>query len=497
MNAGQRPCGNTIGLTWSIVVSMIRILVTLLLSTAALVGAGAAEDPVVNAAPPPVQASPATASPASDQRMEAYDQFREKFEAGRYDEALPLAQRVVELSELDRDRDLELPVAYNNLGATQFQLRDLPAAETSYRKSLEFLEANQGISSPRLIVPLAGLGTVYAALDKHDLAVPLFDRALAVSRRADGLFNLAQLPIIEQAARSLFALGDYAGVEREYFYALRIAEQNYGFDDVRTIPAALQLASFYESVREFAAARGLYLRVRDISMKESGGFNPTVIRSLIAIARTHRMQFAIEPESIGDFDPERDPVTGEQSANRYMISHSLTPAANRSGLKSVEQALQLLRATPDPPRALLADTLTEMGDWYQTTSRAAAAVPYYAEAAGIYAADPEGGNPLAVPRMIVYRPPLAAKRSFALASGDVIEHKAEFSFTVNESGSTQNVTVVTSDMLEGQLAQSRRAVERAIYSPRFENGKPVATEGVRLSSEWHERRQPEKTSATP
>jgi tetratricopeptide (TPR) repeat protein len=475
---------------------MVRIPATLLLSTATLVGAGAAENPVANPAPPPVQASAATASPASDQRMEVYDQFREKFKAGRYDEALPLAQRVVELSELDRDRDLELPVAYNNLGATQFQLRDLPAAEASYRMSLEFLEANQGISSSRLIVPLAGLGAVYAALDKHDLAVPLFDRALAVSRRADGLFNLAQLPIIEQAARSLFAVGDYPGVEREYFYALRIAEQNYGFDDVRTIPAALQLASFYESVKEFAAARGLYLRVRDISMKESGGFNPTVIRSLIAIGRTHRMQFTMEPESLNDNDSERDVVTGDPYGRDYQNSRSPTPVANRSGLKSIEQALQLLRAAPDPPRRLLADTLTEMGDWYQATSREAVAAPFYAEASAVYAADPEGGNPLLVPRLIAYRPPLAAKRSFALANGDVTVRKAEFSLTVDESGNPQSVTVVTSDMLEGQLAQSRRALERAIYSPRFENGKPVATEGIRFSSEWHEKRQPEKPSAT-
>src|SRR6185295_20209065 len=110
----------------------------------------------------------------------------------------------------------------------------------------------------------AGLGADYAALDQHAQAVKEFDRALAVSRRSDGLFNLAQLPLIDQAADSRFALGDFGGVERDYFYALRIAEQHYGFDDPRTIPAAMKLASFYESLKQFAAARGLYLRVRDV-----------------------------------------------------------------------------------------------------------------------------------------------------------------------------------------------------------------------------------------
>ena len=55
------------------------------------------------------------------------------------------------------ERDHELPIAYNNLGATQYQLGDYAGAESSYRKSLELLEATQGISSRRLVVPIAGL----------------------------------------------------------------------------------------------------------------------------------------------------------------------------------------------------------------------------------------------------------------------------------------------------------------------------------------------------
>lgn len=63
-----------------------------------------------------------------DQRMEAYDQFRGLYETARFDEALPYARRVVELSEADAERDYELPIAYNNLGATQYQLGDYKAA---------------------------------------------------------------------------------------------------------------------------------------------------------------------------------------------------------------------------------------------------------------------------------------------------------------------------------------------------------------------------------
>lgn len=504
-----RPAGNTTGPPRSIVVRMTLVLVALLWSTAALAEASTADDPVPNAAMPPAGQAPVpqptpspTRPPASaailpiDQRLEAYDQFRTMYETARFDEALPLAQRVVELSEVHTDREIELPIAYNNLGATQYQLGDYPAAEVSYRKSLELLEASHGISSRRLIVPLSGLGAVYAALDQHALAVPQFDRALAVSRRSEGLFNLAQLTLINQVADSRYALGDYGGVERDHFYELKIAEQNYGFDDPRTLPAAMRLASFYEGLSEFVAARGLYLRIRDISMKESGGFNPLTVESLIAIGRTHRMQYTLNPESLDDHLQVRDEITGEPVERVYRESRVPALAVDRAGLKSIEKALELLRATPDPPRLLLARTLTELGDWYQATTRPQTALPFYAEASTLYAADPESGNPLLVPRMIFYRAPHAAKRGVGLVTGKVIVRETVFDLVVTANGDTSNITVVTSDMSEAQLAQSRRALDRAIYSPRFEIDKPVATEGVRFTSDWQELKQPEPSSTT-
>jgi len=371
---------------------MKPVLATLLLSTAAWTAAAIAEEPVPAAGPStttaPATVAPATATPvpaapdrsltstalqAIDQRMEAYDQFRALFESERFDEALPLAQRVVELSESAANRGNELPIAYNNLAATQYQLSDYAGAEFNYKKSLALLEENEGISSKQLIVPLAGLGAVYAVLDQHSLAVKQFDRALAVSRRSDGLFNLAQLPLIDQAADSRFALGDYGGVERDHFYALRIAEQHYGYDDPRTVPPAMKLASFYESLKQFAAARGLYLRARDISLKENPGYSPMAVKSLLGIGRTHRLQYTMEPETMDSQQPARDEITGEIVGKVYRESRVPPPAADRAGLKAIEKALELLRATSDPPRALLAETLTELGDWYQATSRASTA----------------------------------------------------------------------------------------------------------------------------
>jgi tetratricopeptide (TPR) repeat protein len=528
------PAGNTAARPVVYRPSMIPVLAALLLAAGASEGhigeepapipaeaeprpaAAAPESAAVPADPAPGRLPEATAPQqppkpavpkqqlkilAQDSRLEAYGQFRELYEAARFDEALPYAKRVVELSEANPERDHELPIAYNNLGATQYQLGDYPAAEASYRKSLELLEATQGISSRRMIVPLAGLGAVFAARDDHKAAAELFDQALAVSRRADGLFNLQQLPLIRQAADSRYAFSDFGGAEREHMYALKVAEQNFGYGDPRTLAPLLEFAEFYESLREFIAARMMYLRARDVAMKANTGYSPEAVRSLCGIARTHRLQYTMDPETLESQQPARDEVTGEMVGKVYRESRVPAPAADKSGLKALQTALEMLRSIPEPPQALMTETLIELGDWFQSTSRPVVSAPYYAEASGIYEAqaalDPMAGNPLNAPRLVFYRPPVSASRGLNTLSGQYMVRKAVFRFEVSDAGQPQSITVVSTNMNDDQLQLSRRSLQKAIYSPRFSAGKPVSTAGVTFTGEWYEEIDPKKPVEPP
>jgi tetratricopeptide (TPR) repeat protein len=482
--------------------SMSPVLAALLLIAMTVEGQAAAEaSPAADGQQlPEATADQAPAMPAiprqqlkilgQDSRLEAYQQFRALYEASRFEEALTYARQVVDLSESGEDPDHELPIAYNNLGATQYQLGDYAGAAASYRKSLDMLESTQGISSRRLIVPLAGLGAAHAALEEHQTAAELYDRALGVSRRADGLFNLQQIPLIKQAADSRYAIRDFAGAEREYMYALKIAEQNFGYGDPRTIPPLLELGTFYEGLREFIAARMMYMRARDAALQVNPGYSPEAVQALTGIARSHRLQYTMDPDTLESQQPTRDEITGEIIGKVFNESRVPPPAADRTGLRAGQQALDLLRATPAPPPELMTRTLLELGDWFQATSRPAMSLPYYGEAAAIFdaqsAADPLMGHPLRAPRMVFYRPPVSASRGINSSSGRYIIRKTVFGFLVTEAGLPQDITVVSTDMNEDQLGLSRRAIEKAIYSPRFAEGKPVSTAGVTFTGEWYE-----------
>ena len=100
-----------------------------------------------------------------------------------------------------------------------------------------------------------------------------------------------------------------------------------------------------------------------------------------------------------------------------------------------------------------------------------------------------------VPRMVFYRPPVSASRGLNTLSGQYMIRKTVFNFAVSEAGEPQNVTVVSTNMTEAQLSQSIRAMSRAIYSPRFANGKAIATEDVTFTGEWYEEHDPERSHA--
>jgi tetratricopeptide (TPR) repeat protein len=423
----------------------------------------------------------------SDRRAAIYQEFRQASEAGDYATALPLAQELTQLIEQADPLSKDLPTAYNNLGVAQFRTGELEAAERSFLRALELLEATQGIASRKMISPLAGLGAVYAAQGQHARAADILQRALAISRRADGLFNAGQLDILDALVRSYEAIGLVEGVERELRYGLQIAQQQYGYDDPRCLPAMTRLAQWYERTNRYVSARSLWLRSVEIAGSEGSGRNAATVNGLLGIARTVRLQFVRDPESL-QAELVLDPLTGQPDpfANRMNIG---PVRLDRAGEAAARQALEILDATPDPPKALMVRTLMELGDWYITAHDPASALPYYQRAWPLIPAtlSPGEQNPLSSPRPLHYRPPGAALRLLGNPDVKTLSRKLEFSLSVAANGEVTGVAPVTTDAPEGELSQVSRALAKAWFSPRFEDGQPVATEGFLFEEYWFER----------
>ena len=412
------------------------------------------------------------------------EQFKALYGAGDFAAALPYAKESLRTVESNPSRGGELPAAYNRLASVQLQLDDLKGAEANYLRSLEHIEASEGISARRLIEPLTGLGATYAAMDQHAMAVEYLRRAISVSRRNDGLFNLGQLELMEREIASQIALGDMGGVLEEREFAVRIADQNFGKNDPRVVPALRQLAETCEIVDAYEEARRAYFRMYKIGQQEGGKSNPTVIDALLGIGRSHRHQFTRDPRSTLDQAVQKDPVTGDMEPLMSLEPY-IGPQPQRGGRQAILEAIALLRQVDDPPPQLLAKSLIELGDWYATLAQGSRAVPNYVEAWGIHSTALAGEpNPLSAPRLVFFRPPTASRRSPGSVPLRTVLLEARFQLEVNALGAPENIVLISTQASPTQTDYLRRALEKSYYSPRIEEGKSVSTPAVEFTAYW-------------
>ncbi len=457
----------------------------------------AAPSPDLPAAPASGRTPP---PPELVERDAAYRQFRADFEAGRYTEALPFAERVVDLTERYAPDPVQLPSALNNLGATHLKLGDYVAAERAYSRALQIVEEQQGAASRRLLTPLRGLALTYQSGGRKDAAAPLLERAVAISRRSDGLFNPDQLQLIEPLIDSYVATGRWLDADELHQYAFRLDERRYGPNSSRLVPSLTRLASWYEQTNRFTQARRTWARQYS-NATSRGQENVTgAVNALRGMARTYRLEYQYGPEAVEDgnlappgtmgleFDTaERDPFGRRVVPAMSVTDYRLDP----QGREFLEAALEMVRKTEPPSPQAEAILLIELGDWSLLDRAGAKSAPLYARAWTLLPKQDPGlaeapKNPLLYPTPLLYRPPGTARRLRDRPADAVIERVAIAEFTVDEAGKVRDARIVEGDATEQQRESFLTAIGRAQYRPRFVDGRPVATENVRFRETFRE-----------
>ena len=405
----------------------------------------------------------------------------------------PTPSSVVELSEARRGARLRTADRLQQPRRHPVPARRLRrAAEAATASRSSCSKATQGISSRRLVVPLAGLGAVYAAQDQHQVAAELFDRALAVSRRADGLFNLQQLPLIDQAADSRYAINDFGGAEREHLYALKIAEQNYGYGDTRTLPPLLELGDLLrEPARVHRGPEHVHARARRRRSKP-GVTTPRRSGALTGIARS-------PPAPVHDGPgPARQPAAGTRRDHRRDRRQGLQGIARAAARRRPHRpqggadALELLRSTSEPPAELLtrdADRARRLvpDDVAAEPCRSPTTPRPPRSSTRQTAADPLVGHPLNAPRMVFYRPPLVVEPQAQHAVG-AVRHPQD---RLQLPGVGDRPAAGHHRRLDGHgtraSSRSRSARSRRRSTARASSdGQAVSTAGVTFTSEWYQ-----------
>jgi len=421
--------------------------------------------------------APAAALAVTDaQRVAVYQEFRSAFDARRYPDALPLAEKLVALTEEQYgagDRELINPLS--NLGTTQYRLHDYKSAENTYLRGVK-IAADTGGNADRLMLrPLHGLGATYYATEQYEDATLTLQRALDLSRNLDGLLNPGQLPILEPLIASLTNLERHAEADREFQYELRVAEDAWGSNDERVMRPLDSYAHWLEHVGRYPAARAEYARELVVAEKTGSRAARLVIDPLRGIARSYRLEAMNggEEESSPPADPFVQPSLG-------LLSSHDPHALNSDGERALAIALRTIDKTQPIDHKSRGLTLMELGDWYLCAGQLDKGLAQYRDA---WKEFQQSGSTtlLGAPRLLAYRaPPSSISRSPLAERVNTEEHSVEATFTVTRDGHPSGVVTTSSDASSAQQRQVQSAVRRARYAPRIENGVALETPGVKL-----------------
>src|SRR6186713_2127606 len=235
---------------------------------------------------------PLAALAVSDtERIAVYREFRAQYDAKKYAEAQPLAERLVELTEEQYGaEDMALTNPLTNLATIHYKLGHFPEAIENYQRTLRILQAKSTIADKQQIRPLHGLGVSFMGLQDPESAVVALKRAADLSRNTDGLFNINQIEFIDALIDAYEASGRYPEAEKESLYAMRVEEAAYGRNSIKLLDRLDKLARWYEGARRYTSERNIYERALGILARSAPETDLRRVPPLRGIARAFRLE---------------------------------------------------------------------------------------------------------------------------------------------------------------------------------------------------------------
>ena len=348
-------------------------------------------------------------APAAAQSGAAlYTQLTELFQAGKYAEAMPLAQRLLAYSEKTFGPNHPNVATALGILAGIYEAQGRYAdAEPLSKRALAIYEKANGPDHPNVALALNNLAKLYKDQGRYADAEPLYQRSLTIREKALGpdhidvgrsLNNLAEL--YENEAR-------YADAEPLYKRALAIIEKALGPDHPDVAVPLNNLAALYRAEGHNADAEPLYKRALAIREKALGPDHPDVAASVYNLAGLYRSQarfadaeplyqrsLAIREKALG---PDHPDVA--QSLNSLAIFYQ---DEDRYGDAEAlyKRSLAIYEKALGPGHMLVATTLINLATDYESQNRYADAEPLFKRALAINEKALGGDHPLVAASMI-------------------------------------------------------------------------------------------------
>jgi tetratricopeptide (TPR) repeat protein len=415
--------------------------------------------------------SAAIAAGTPDDRAAAYREFREAFDKGDYKTALPIADRVVEMTRSQFDDDApEIASALTNLATTYYRMGAYGDALDNYRRAIELLELQNSSADTRMVRPLHGLGSALLAMQRPEEAIAPLKRAVDIIRNRSGLHAEEQLAPLKTLIQVYATTGLMTEASREQDYAFSVAEGAYGKNDVRMLGPINDLALWYEKTGRYTAARLLHTRAVQIA-DSSNPSGLEAVPALRGIARCFRLSYAYgeSQDSVNAaINTMGDPRTGSMVADAI-------DAPSSDGERALRSALSRLGDAPERA-AQRGAVLVDLGDWYLTANMKPRALENWSKGWSALAAAGDTSL-LDKPAAVIYQPPPIAVSQRQRDPDENSEETVRIQLAIDATGGIRDSTVAN-PAPERESAEKAvlTALRRSLWRPAFLDGEPIAVD---------------------
>jgi TonB family protein len=387
-------------------------------------------------------------------RLEAEILLGDLIDEELYDEAVPVAERMVELTEEEFGESVELGIALSNLAIIQRRVELYEQSEENFVRAIDTIRAVEGPYHENVITPLVGLGINYRMRGEPFEAVAVFEEARSVNRRVHGLLNEDQVDIIDHLSNAMLDMQRYGEADRLQLEALQLRERIYGEDSMEVLPAIYKFAEWLRSAYRFDEERGQYLRAMSIIRENEAESSPAMIRALRETGNSFRVQ-------------------------KYPEGR---------GISALRRALEIAEAQPERDNLVLAEILVDIGDWNTAFSKVGPTGDEYRRAWELLGTVADGARLrhqwFSEPDYVLRENP--SNRGITSANEEgAVPGNVLVRFDVTAEGRTVNVQVVESVPPGLKDDSTARAINRSRFRPRMIDGELVATEGLARNFTFH------------
>lgn len=387
-------------------------------------------------------------SAVADITLEDVDEdYAVSMESEDYKEAAQAAQYGVYLAEQQYGENDSRLISYlTRLASAQESMGEYETALGTYGRAVKLIEQHEGPFTLNLVEVLAGLGRLFHNAGQYEQAVSAYQEAIHISRRNEGLYNLGQIDLLDDLTDSYVAMGELPDADREQRYALLSHQKTYGNSDPRVAAGYEKLAEWYQRIEQYPVQRTYLRQAMQVLETAKGPDDAELVPVLRALAESYRLEGVKHKEA----------------------EHAL------------ERAVSIIENRDDIDFAEHSATLIELGDYYIVNDNARKADAFYRMAWEQLSAVPEGREAvLGRPRQLRYEPPLAPEFAFGTNPMDGPPY-VDLRYTVTDEGRVEDVEVLETNV-SGQLTREvSQALRASRYRPRYVDGVPASTTGLRL-----------------